>query len=220
MTWLFSPLPTARIAWLRVLAYAFIPVDVLLTTPWVRGHAQLPGELYQPLRIGRLLHLPTPGAWVTAYGVGLVAVALLAAGLAVRERLPRWLGVVIALGYLEWMVVAMSYGKVDHDRFAYLVLLFVLPTVGPARFRDRGPTEAAGWALRLVFLAVVSTYTLSAIAKIRFGGWDWVDGATLTRAVVRRPTPFSAPLLDHTWVLHAFQYVLVLVEFFVAPLML
>jgi hypothetical protein len=118
------------------------------------------------------------------------------------------------------MVVAMSYGKVDHDRFAVLVRLAVRPTAGRARFRDREATEAAGWALRLVFLAVVATYTLSAVAKTRFGGWDWVDGATLTRAVVRRPTPFSEPLLDHTWVLHVFQYVLVLVELFVAPLML
>jgi hypothetical protein len=69
-------------------------------------------------------------------------------------------------------------------------------------------------------LAVVATYLLSAVAKLRFGGIDWVDGATLTRAVVRRGTWLSTPLLDHTWVLHAFQYVLIGVELLVSPLLL
>ncbi len=90
----------------------------------------------------------------------------------------------------------MSYGKVDHDRFAFLVALFVLPSVGRAPLRSRERTEAAGWALTMVALAVVATYALAAVAKIRFGGWDWVDGATLTRAVLRRSTPLSEPLLD------------------------
>ncbi len=220
MRWMASPLPAARIAWLRVVAYAFVPVDLLLTTPWVFDHAQVPGALYQPLRIGRLLPLPTPGPWVTAFGLALAAAGAACAVLAARRRLPSWAGWLVALAYLQWMVVAFSYGKVDHDRIGYLVLLAVLPTVGRVGLRDRTPSEAAGWAVRATALAVVATYALAAVAKIRFGGWDWVDGATLTRAVVRRGTAFSEPLLDHTWVLHAFQYVLMGVELLVAPLLL
>jgi hypothetical protein len=136
------------------------------------------------------------------------------------EQDPRLLGALVAACYLEWMVVAFSYGKVDHDRFGFLVLLFVLPTVGRARQGDRTPSEAAGWAVSMTVLAVVATYFLSAFAKLRFGGLDWVDGATLTRAVVRRGTAVSTPLLDHAWVLHAFQYVLVGVELLVSPLLL
>lgn len=220
MRWLFAPLPLARVAVLRVVAYLFVPVDVLLTTPWVDEHAAVPGALYQPLRIGRLLSLPTPGPWVEVFGALLVAGCLAAAGTAAAGRLPRWVGVLIALGYLQWMLVAFSYGKVDHDRFAFLVLLAVLPTVGRAGLRDRSPSEQAGWALRVVALAVVATYTLSALAKLRFGGLGWVDGATLTRAVLRRGTPLSTPLLDVAWLLQSFQYVLLLVELFVAPLLL
>ena len=214
--WLFRPVPLARIAVLRVVAYLFVPVDVLLTTPWVAAHAQVPGELYQPLLIGRLLHLPTPGPWVEVLRWVLVATALVAA----TGRWPRLLGTAVALLYLEWMVVAFSYGKVDHDRIGYLVLLLALATVGRAGLRDRTPSEAAGWAVSVTALAVVATYFLSAFAKLRFGGLDWVDGATLTRAVVRKGTDLSRPLLDHTWVLHTFQYVLVAVELLVAPLML
>lgn len=219
-SWLLTPGPVARVAVLRVVVYLFVPVDVLLTTTWVRAHAQVPGELYVPLRIGRLLPLPTPGPWVEVLQVVLVVAALVAAAAAVRNALPRVTGWLVALLYLEWMVVAMSYGKVDHDRFAFLVALFVLPSVGRASWRSRERTEAAGWALTLIALAVVATYTLAAVAKIRFGGWDWVDGATLTRAVLRRNTPLSEPLLDVPWVLHAAQYGLMVLELVIAPLLL
>jgi len=217
---LLSPAPVARVAVLRLVVYLFVPVDVLLTTTWVRGHAQVPPELYVPLRIGRLLPLPTPGPWVEVFQVLLVAAALAAAVAAARDALPRLTGWLVALLYLEWMVVAMSYGKVDHDRFAFLVALFVLPSVGRASLRSRERSEAAGWALTMIALAVVATYTLAAVAKIRFGGWDWVDGATLTRAVLRRSTALSEPLLDVPWVLHAAQYGILVMELVVAPLLL
>lgn len=219
-SWLYTPGPLARVAWLRVVAYCFVPVDVLLTTPWVGAHGQVPATLYEPLVVGRLLHLPAPGGWVEVLRWALVLGALACAVAAARDRLPALPAVLVALAYLEWMVIAFSYGKVDHDRFAFLVLLFVLPTAGRATLTDRSPSESAGWALRLVALAVVATYTLSALAKIRFGGLDWVDGATLTRAVVRRGTPLSTPLLDHAWMLHVFQYVLLCMELLVAPLLL
>ena len=218
--WPYAPAPLGRIAVLRVIVYLFVPIDVVLTTAWVAGHASVPGELYVPLRIGRLLPLPTPGPWVEVLQVVLVLAALVAALAAVRDRLPRLTGWLVAVLYLEWMVVAMSYGKVDHDRFAFLIALFVLPSVGRASLRSRDRTESAGWALSMIALAVVATYTLAAVAKIRFGGWDWVDGATLTRAVVRRNTPLSEPLLEVPVVLRGAAYALMLLELFVAPLLL
>ena len=219
-SWLYTPRPLARVAWLRVIAYCFVPVDVLLTTPWVAAHGDVPTTLYQPLLIGRLLHLPAPGGWVEVLRWALVLGALACAVAAARDRLPALPAVLLALGYLEWMVIAFSYGKVDHDRFGFLVLLFVLPTVGRAGLRSRGSSDAAGWALQVTALAVVATYTLSTVAKARFGGLDWVTGATLVGAVLRRGTPLATPLLHHEQVLQAFQYVLVSVELLVAPLML
>lgn len=218
--WLFAPQPLARVAVLRVLLYAFVPVDVLLTTTFVRAHAVVPPELYAPLRIGRLLPLPTPGPWVQTLQVLLVLSAVVAGVAAVRDRGARACGWLVAVLYLQWEVVAMSYGKVDHDRFAFLVALFVLPSVGRAALRDRSRSEAAGWALSVVALAVVATYTLAAVAKIRFGGWGWVDGATLSWAVLRRGTALSEPLLGVPEVLHAAQYGIVFMELFLAPLLL
>lgn len=222
--WLTRPLPRGRVAALRVLLYTFLPLDLLVFTPWVAAHASTPGSLYQPLLVGRLLHLPTPTALlVHALEVGLLTLSPLAGLLALRGRggrLARALGVAVFALYAEWMVVAMSYGKVDHDRFALLVALAVLPTVATARPDDRRPDEAAGFAVAAVELAVVATYLLSTVAKLRFGdGLHWLDGATFTWAVVRRGTPLSTPLLGVPVVLRAGQAALVAVEL-ASPLLL
>ncbi|MGY1711114.1 HTTM domain-containing protein [Geodermatophilus sp. SYSU D00758] len=214
--WWFRPVPLARIAVFRTIAYLFIPVDVFLTTAWVRAHADVPTEYYQPLTIGQLLPLPTPTSTV----VHVVQWALLAAALAAATgRAPRLLGSAVFLLYLEWMVIAMSYGKVDHDRIAYLVALAVLPTIGRVRRRDRRSSEAAGWAVAAVFVTVMLTYFLAAWAKMRFGGWDWATGSTLARAIVRRGTVFSDWTLEVPGLLVAAQWAILVLEF-AAPLML
>ncbi|WNV74728.1 MFS transporter permease [Geodermatophilus sp. DSM 44513] len=214
--WWFRPVPLARVAVVRTLAYLFVPVDVFLTTAWIRAHADVPPEWYAPLTIGRLLPLPTPTtAVVTAVQWALVAAALVAA----TGRSPRLLGSAVFLLYLQWMVIGMSYGKVDHDRIGYLVLLAVLPTVGRVRWRDRRSSEAAGWAMAAVFVTVVLTYFLAAWAKVRFGGWDWATGSTLARAIVRRGTVFSEWTLEVPGLLVGAQWAMLALEF-ATPLVL
>lgn len=214
--WWFHPVGKGRIAALRTILYSFIFVDVLLTTSWVASHAAVPGELYRPLVVGRLLPLPTPGPLlVPTVKWLLLGCALIAA----FNKFPRLLGAAVFVLYFEWMVIAMSYGKVDHDRFAFLVALAVLPTVGKARWGDRTPDEGAGWAVRCIQVAVVVTYFLSVFAKLRFGGIEWLNGATLMRAVIRRKTFISEPLLDYPWVLRATQYGIVFFEL-LSPLLL
>ncbi|MDG4823195.1 MFS transporter permease [Asanoa sp. WMMD1127] len=181
--WLFEAAPRGRVAALRTLTYLFIVFDLLLYSSWVRTRGDVPTELYQPLWIGRTLHLPEPDATLVA----VVFWALLVlAPLAATGRFPRLLGWLVCGLYLEWLVIAMSYGKVDHDRFAFVIALAVLPTVGRARHGDRTPSEAAGWALRMIQIAVVATYFLAAWAKIRFGGLGWMTGSVLARAFIRR----------------------------------
>lgn len=207
--WLFAPMPLGRVAVFRTIVYLFIPVDVLFTTAWVADHKDTPRSLYLPLVVGDLLHHPAPthGLVVT------VMAALLACSVfGATGRCPRLLGTAVFLLYAEWMLIAMSYGKVDHDRFAFLVALAVLPTVGRARYRDSTRSDAAGWALRVTQIAVVCTYFLASWAKFRFGGLDWLNGATLARAVLRRGTVFSDWTLDVRFVLVVFQYVIVALE--------
>jgi len=214
--WWLPEAALGRIAAMRVIAYLFIPLDVFVFTPWVAEHADVPTVLYQPLRIGELLHLPTPTHTVViAVQWLLVGASLLAA----TGRAPRVLGAAVFLLYGEWMVIAMSYGKVDHDRYAFLVLLAVLPTIGRVHLGDRTPSPAAGWALRCVQIAVMLTYFMASLAKTRFGGWDWATGATLSRAILRRGTVVSRWLLDYPHLLEAGQFLMVAAEL-LSPLIL
>jgi hypothetical protein len=105
--------------------------------------------------------------------------------------LPRLAGWAAALAFTWWLFIDMSYGKVDHDHLALLVALYVLPTIGPSGtrrdrrwafedigrrwvatsgWRDMARTEAVGWALRCVQVAVVATYFLR-LGKDQVGGW-------------------------------------------------
>jgi hypothetical protein len=215
-TWWFRPVPLARIAVFRTIAYLFVPVDVFLTTAWVRAHAAVPTEYYQPLTIAGYLPLPTPTSTV----VHVVQWALVGTALAAATgRAPRLLGTAVFLLYFEWMVIAMSYGKVDHDRIAYLVALAVLPTIGRVRWRDRRSSEAAGFAMAAVFVTVMLTYFLAAWAKMRFGGWDWATGSTLARAIARRGTVVSDWTLEVPGLLLGAQWLMLVLEF-ASPLML
>jgi hypothetical protein len=200
-----------RIAALRVIAYAFVPLDVLVTTGWVGRHGDVGASLYRPLLLARLLHLPVPTPTVVTFvrvALLLATAVALVAGFTRSDRAVRVGGVAVVALYLWWMLIAMSYGKVDHDRFGYLLLLAVLPTVGAARLGDRTPSPAAGWAVRMAQVGAIATYFLAAWAKVRIGGWGWVNGATLAWAVVRRGTWFSHWMLQAPWSLRTVQWLM------------
>lgn len=214
--WWYPSLPHNRAVVFRGIIYAFVIVDVLLTSFAIGWHGELPGELYQPLLIGRILPLPVP----TPLLLSVIKTALLVfSALALVRKMPRLTGIAVFVLYLEWMVVNFSYGKVDHDRFALLVALAVLPTVSPNAAQDEGPDEAAGWALRCVQVAVVLTYFMAAYAKLRFGGIEWLNGATLVRAILRRGTVVADPLIAYPALLIGAQYLIVAFEL-ASPLML
>jgi hypothetical protein len=219
---MFPALPVARINVLRALIYLFVIFDVLVLVNGVVAHADTPADLERPLALQRAFGIPapTPG-WAQA----LRAFLVIGCAAAATGRAPRLLGGAIALGYLEWSLLAMSYGKVNHDHLALVTALFVLPTV-PARgaqvfarrarrarsCSDSQADELAGWAIRCIQLAVVATYTLSVWAKIRHGGWDWAGGSTFLWAVERRGTFLGRPLIHVPELLMAAQWFVVALE--------
>lgn len=201
--WFFRPVPLARVGLLRLAVYAFVIVDVLglHTAGWY--HAYADPIWYEPLVGGSLLHLPPATlllVQVLKWGAVFSALA------ALTGRWPRVTGWAVALTWSWYQYVAFSYGKVDHDRADFVLALALLPTVGLAHVKDTRLSEAAGFALRSVQLAAIATYFLSAVAKLRFGGPEWVNSATLVRAVVRRGDPFGRLFLQVPEVLHAGQW--------------
>jgi hypothetical protein len=189
---LVPAVPLARVAVLRIVVYLFVVADIFLFVNDVVPHAEGDAELYRPLLLRRLLDLPTPSAGYA-------------------KTLP--------VAFTDWVSIGMSYSKVDHDHLALVVATWVLPTVGAARLRDRTRSEAAGWALLAIQLAVVSTYFLSAVAKMRFGGWGWANGSIFAWAMTRRGTWLGRALLNPPWILWLGQWSLLLLETF-SPLLL
>lgn len=202
--WFFQPVALGRVAAMRFLAGAFIWVDWWWYMPWIIGHRHVPGELYQPLFIGRVLPFPVPSYWLV---VGTLVVLLAASVPMMLGKAPRLFGWIVAVAYFEWMIIAMSYGKVDHGKFGFLLLLFLLPTMPKARWGDRrNLSEHVGWGFNLVQIGVVCTYFFAAWAKFRYGGFEWVNSATMSWAIIRRGTEYSTWLLDFPWMLRLSQW--------------
>ena len=200
-------LPDARIAILRTVLYLFVILDI---NAFVRDPIPLSRqpELYSPLLLARMLHLPPPSLPLT---VTLYVVLTLGCLVAAANRLPRLLGVVIAATFTWWTAIGMSYGKVDHDHLAFVVALWTLPTAGVIAGRWRATTLSAqsGWVLRCIQIAVIATYFLSALTKIRSGGWSfssWPNSAILAWAIVRRPHGLGQFLLPYPGLLRVMQW--------------
>jgi hypothetical protein len=227
LNWFTPSIAIARIAWLRTILYLFVILDMHAFVNDTRLKGQSPG-LYQPLFLARLFDLPKPSvANTTALYVVLIVACLIGA----TNTFPRLAGWVVAPAFTWWVLIGMSDGKVDHDHLALIVALWVLPTVAPAATRrswqwwaqygDQTRSEAAGWAIRCIQIAVITTYFLAAIAKLRGAGWTlaWPDSAILTWAIVRRPNPVGEWLLPHPWLLHLMQWLGIIGEF-VSPVVL
>jgi hypothetical protein len=215
--WWTAPIPLARVAVFRTVVYLFLLYDIFVLVNDVVPHGYA-AELYRPLFIGRVLPLPEPSPpLVHTLQVVLVVGALVAA----TGRLPRLAGWVIAVCYLEWLIIGMSFGKVDHDHLALLVAVWVLPTVGRARFGDLTPSEAGGWAFRCIQVATIATYVGSAFAKWSRNGapFAWGGSAVFTWAIIRRGTEFIDWILEYPWLLRISQWLLLIAEF-LSPIVL
>ena len=211
--WLLPVVPEARVAVLRTVIYVFVLLDIHLLVRDPIPLSRQP-ELYSPLLLARLFHLPPPSLPL-AYG--LYAVLWLSCLLGAANRLPRLAGVVVAAAFTWWTAIGMSYGKVDHDHLALVVALWVLPTVGVIRGRWRSTDQSAraGWALKCIQIAVIFTYFLSALTKIRSGGWSftsWPNSAILLWAIIRRPNGLGQFLLPFPELLRVMQWFAFLAE--------
>jgi hypothetical protein len=207
--WAAPAVPLGRVAVLRTTIYVFVLFDMWRISNGAWSHGDAPEQLYKPLGIRTLFHLPAPSH---DYVRILAAVIVVSALVAATGRLPRLAGWVCAAGMLDWVSNNFSYGKIDHDHTALMIALLVLPTVGRARWRDTEPSQAAGWALRCIQIGVVATYFLSAVAKIRFGGWGWPSSAIFTWAFVRRGTALAQRMLDYPILVVGSQWALIILE--------
>ncbi len=216
-TFFAPPIALARIAWLRAIIYLYVVFDVLVVVRDPIAHGMVPVELYRPVILREALGFPAPTpVYVQVLRIVILASALVAAS----GRLPRLAGAICSVGMFDWLTNAFSYSKVDHDHYALMIALIVLPTVGRARFRDTDiRSEAAGWVVRLIAISATAIYFLSAWAKMRFGTWGWANGSTLIWALTRRPNGIAPWIASHPTLTHTLQWLILTAEF-LSPLLL
>jgi hypothetical protein len=214
--WIVPPIALRRVAFLRTVLYLFVIFDGLKIANDPVPHGYVPAALYRPILLRAWLHLPAPTpAYVHVLQVVLFGSAIIAA----TGRLPRLAGWTCCLAMLDWLSNDYSYSKIDHDQFALVVALAVLPTVGRARYSDRDSSEAAGWAVRCIQIGAVACYFLAAVSKMRFGGWCWANGAVFTWAFTRRGTGLAHELVKIPHLVVATQWIVLCAEA-CSPLML
>ena len=212
LRWFMPAVPLARVAVFRVFIYVFIIIDVLTISGDVIAHGWTP-EFYQPLWLARFLHIPAVSVLGAQILLALIIVFSLLAAAGIFQRISGW---AVAITFGAWMFYTQGYGYVAHDHMALVIAAFVLPTIGTARFRDVGTASArAGWALRMVQIAVVLTYFYSVLMKWIASGniTHWANGAVIIWALMRRGAEWSKPFLEMPGLLIAAQWATLVFEF-------
>lgn len=207
-------MPLRRFEIVAGIAYFAVAFTVFVSDRWAVSHADAAPILYHPLALARLVHLPAPNPTTMLLLQVLLGACCLVGW---SGRAPRAIGAVTLAGYSVWLLWAFGYGKVDHDRFTIIVVLAVIATTD-----RRGPLAStrSGWGIRLIQVVFALAYPLSAIAKLRYGGVDWMNGATFTRAILRRGTFMGEWLLHAPVLLQISQWGFVVFELFAVCLLL
>jgi len=180
--------PPERLAMFRILTGCFALGYLALRAPvFVQLGERRDG--FDGVGVAVVLRGPAPAAVVTAV---IVATALTGIGYTVGWRF-RLSGPVFAVGMLCLTSYRGSWGQLLH--FENLVVMHLLiVAVSPSadawsldrrrgRVAERRLPTAYGWPLALAALVVVVTYVIAGLAKLRYGGLDWIFGESLRNHV-------------------------------------
>lgn len=211
--WTAATAPAGRLATVRILTVAYALVWIVVRLDYWRDLARLDAAQWKPVGfaalIGRLGVVPVTVLAVAVFVVGVVALT---------GR--RWsiTGPLFAIGFLVLTTWGASWGAILHTEqlvAIHLLILSVAPDGGrPVASRSGaddskwGPTPA--WPLTVMTAATVTTYFVSGVAKLRFGGGlGWLGGDRLGRIVAYdnarklllgdTHAPFAEYVVGHDW---------------------
>ncbi len=232
--WFGEPAPPERLAMFRILLGTFTLAYLLIRLPVFLALADGRPSRFEPVGLLSVLTGPLPGPLVILLVVGaLVAAAAFALGLGFRFSGPALAVIMLVLGTYR-----SSWGQLLH--FENLLVLHLL-VVGlspaahvwsaDARQHWEHPTTSSryGWPLRLAATITVITYVIAGVAKLRYGGIDWMLGDTLQNHVAYSATrldllggdaaPLADPLVRQGWLFPPLATATVVIEL-AAPLAL
>lgn len=103
----------------------------------------------------------------------------------------RFFGPVFAALFLLITTFRFSWGSVLHTEHLVVIHVLIIAcatadhawTVHPRREAASSNSYSYYWAIEACAIATVIGYTVSGIAKIRYGGWDWISGDVLRNQI-------------------------------------
>ncbi len=223
--WLFADAPAERLAVLRVLVGGFAVIYLAVRFPTFASLAQRRGEV-EGVGILWWLADPLPAPLVVCWLAATVLLGVMfTVGLATRVSGP---------GFAVGMLLATTY-RSSWGQLLWLENLMVLQLliVGCSRSGDawairprsdppHEPSARYGWPLRLAALVTVTTYVLSGVSKLRYGGLDWMWGDSLRNHIAfsaarlelfgETASPLGRAIVSHGWLLRPAAVVAVVLE--------
>lgn len=218
--------PPERLAALRIATGLFALGYLLIRLPVFLELRLRADSRFDGVGLFDLTDRPLPSAVVVT-----LVVATIVVGVAYTSGAWfRWTGPGFALGMLILTTYRSSWGQLLH--FENLMVLHLL-IVGFARSADAWARDARhgierresttyGFPIELAALTTVITYVIAGIAKLRYGGIDWVTGDTMRNHVAYsaarldvlggRPAPLAAAAVEHEWIFPPMAAGAVLIE--------
>lgn len=207
--------PAERLAVFRVLIGSFT-LAYLLIRLWVFLDLADRSDGFDGVGVFGLWSAPLPSAAV----VGLIAITLVAAPCFIAGFRFGWTGPVFAVGVLLLTSYRSSWGQFLHFENLFTLHLLIVGFAPAADAlsidawrtgRRHRPPVAYGWPLRLACVVVAATYLIAGIAKLRYGGLEWVLGDTLRNHIAYSaarldllggpPAPLAEVAVRHDWLL-------------------
>lgn len=186
-SWLMTPAPSQRLAMLRVLVMGYATLFLVVRVQSFWGATTRAPWQWRPVGVlSPLTQAPSPTLSQGVYALAVVLGVAACAGWRYRAS-----GPLFAVVFLLITTHRLSWGHVLHTEHLlalHVAILAVTPAAVVWSFDARGrcapgPDARFGWPIRVMAIATVVGYVVAGIAKIRYGGGDWLVGDVLRNQV-------------------------------------
>jgi hypothetical protein len=179
-----------RLAFLRIIIGSYATLFCLVRLPHLWNTTSYPQHRWESIGVLSWLH-DAPAPWIFRS----ILIVCVASGIVfVSGRYFRLTGPVFALTFLAISTFRFSWGSVLHTEHLLIVHVLIIgfSAAGDAFVlqskNQRQPTNATQpkdymWAIHIAALATVIGYFVSGVAKVRYGGWDWITGDVLRNQI-------------------------------------
>lgn len=186
--------PAVRLAAYRMVFCGFVAAYLLGRLPHFVALVDRDPVDFSPVGVLTLLDRP-PAGWIVIATIAATVGAAVASCVGLRWRVA---GPLMALGVLFLSTLRSSWGQLLH--FEHLIVLHALVlSVTPAsdawsldarheRAAASPPGSRYGWPISMLCVVTVITYVIAGVAKLRYGGLDWLSSTTLRNHIAYTAT--------------------------------